>query len=34
METITDVRPERPKGRKTVALGAILLLLAGGGFWA
>ena len=33
METITDVRPERPKGRKTVALGAILVLLAGGGFW-
>jgi membrane fusion protein, copper/silver efflux system len=33
MEPITDVRPDPRRGRKTLALAAILLLLAGGGLW-
>lgn len=33
METIHDVPPGRPRGRRTAAITAILLLLGGGGLW-
>jgi len=33
MEPTTDVLPDRPRGRRTIALATILLLLVGGGLW-
>ncbi len=33
METITDLRPERPRRRRPAVIGAILVLLAAGGIW-